>query len=353
MSSRRRFLMAVSVFAVAMATGFFMQHGDALASRIAGTDSGVAEAGIPVRLASTLTLPNAGQAPLPTLVDLGAAAAAAAEDYRPLPDLPRDPDAGALPALRPVHPAEDAALPVADGIARQAALSPMGLPCAVALTAEAAGGAMVRLRLDAPCYAGAPVTLSHGALRVTEVTDQTGAALLTVPAFVEDARFAFRFDDGTRVEAQVSVPEAEIFEHVALQWQGRTALELHAFEFGADYGDPGHVFAGAAHDPARAILEGGGFLTRLGSDTVPGGWQAEVYSFPARDPRLRGRVEISVEAEITAANCAREVRGEAIQTLVGGPDRAVALTLAMPQCTAIGDFLVMRNLLQNITLAAR
>ena len=73
---------------------------------------------------------------------------------------------------------------------------------------------------------------------------------------------------------------------------------------------------------------------------------AEVYTWPA------GVAVVPViEAEVTEATCGRELMGETLMSDRGAVT-ATDLTLAMPGCEAVGDILVLNNLVPETTLAA-
>jgi hypothetical protein len=65
-----------------------------------------------------------------------------------------------------------------------------------------------------------------------------------------------------------------------------------------------------------------------------------------------GTVHVSVEAEVTAFNCATDVSGQTIQRQGDGSMRPVSVTVAMPDCDAIGEFLVLKNLLRDLKIAS-
>jgi len=73
---------------------------------------------------------------------------------------------------------------------------------------------------------------------------------------------------------------------------------------------------------------------------------AEVYTYPAM-----GSADVVIEAAVTAQTCGRELLGE---TLLSEAGRVTVtdLTLAMPDCDAVGDFLVLNNLVPDLTLVA-
>jgi hypothetical protein len=189
-------------------------------------------------------------------------------------------------------------------------------------------------------------------LEFTGQTDSLGTLVVRVPALADPAVFEVAFPDGTREETEVIVPDLAEVSRVALQWTGTLGLSLHAFEFGAGYGDAGHIWTDAPRSPEAAVLGRGGFLTRLGVEGA-NAKMAEVYSYPTGATLSEGVVRLAIEAEVTEANCGLDIRGASLQPgPVGGMD-AVSLTLAMPDCDAVGEFLVLKNVLRDLRIAAR
>ena len=232
------------------------------------------------------------------------------------------------------------------------AVNEFGLACGVIATAAVRPAAMVKLTLTAPCRGGERITVRHAGLTFSAQVDALGLYTDLVPAMERDAMFRIRFADDTEAVAKITVPQAEATERVALQYNGRTGLQIHALEFGADYGAAGHVWAGNARDAETAIKVGGGFLTTLGDPTLEAASLGEVYTLPANTTVRDGVVRLSVEAEVNADNCAKEVSGQAIQRQADGGMHPVSLTLSMPACDAIGEFLVLKNLLRDLKIAS-
>ncbi|KKK94445.1 hypothetical protein LCGC14_2682800, partial [marine sediment metagenome] len=129
------------------------------------------------------------------------------------------------------------------------------------------------------------------------------------------------------------------------------ATELHAREFGADYGDAGHVWSGAPRDMTAAVLGEGGFMTRNGDTDTSDPLMAEVYSFPVAAAGQEGDVALSVEAEVSEANCGLEIEAQALELRGSDQVKTQNLTLAVPDCDAVGNFLVLNNLLQDLKVA--
>lgn len=248
------------------------------------------------------------------------------------------------PAARTVLPTESEPLTV-----RRNAL---GIPCGATLSGSARPPAMVSLTLTAPCRPNAQVNVRHGDLEFTGLTDGLGTLVVQMPALVDPAVFEVVFPDGTREETEVIVPDLAEVTRVALQWTGALGLSLHAFEFGASYGEAGHIWSDAPRSPEAAVLGRGGFLTRLGIEGADAK-VAEVYSYPSGATLSAGVVRLAIEAEVTDANCGLDIQGASLQPGPAGGMDPVSLTLAMPGCDAVGEFLVLKNVLRDLRIAAR
>ncbi|MCT4372292.1 translocase [Yangia mangrovi] len=269
-----------------------------------------------------------------------------------LPDLPSDRAAEAsLPAPQTVRAAA-----VAEPEATPATLPEeteiTAADCSVAMSARTGAGAMVSLDIVAPCFASERVTIHHNGLMFTEVTQPDGTLRVEVPALSERALFIASFANGAGATAMAEVPALPFYDRVALQWRGESGLSLHANEFGAAGDEAGHVWAAAAGDLTRTARGEGGFMTRLGDAASPEARMAEVYTFPAAAAKTAGAVTLTIEAEITATNCGRGLEAQTLEHRLGGSLRARDLTLSMPDCSAAGDFLVLKNLLEDLKIAA-
>lgn len=391
MSQIRKLSIAAGTFGVALSIGFVMQNGDAMAARF-GADVPEVEGDEAIRVQAPAELaeqagamqagPSMGAAPLegdsltaslPEQIE-GAPAngerrapvqfvqieadeteeeapvvpvAVETEDETVVEDAaPEAPAAPILPIQRfvdePASPVTDASLP-----------QPNGADCDARLDAEVHQGALVQLELNAPCLPNAEAAIHHQGMIFTLITNGAGHAEVAVPALSERAVFIASFPEGTGDVAAVQVPAIVNYDRAVLQWQGESGLQIHAREFGADYGSSGHVWQAAARDAEAAIAGEGGFIMTLGDARANLPNFAQVYSFPSATAGSDGDVELTVEAEITAENCGREVSAQTIQIRPGSQAKALDLTMSMPDCDSVGDFLVLNNLLTDLTLAAR
>jgi hypothetical protein len=237
----------------------------------------------------------------------------------------------AMPAVAEPLPAEPAAETAADS-------------CAPILDLLPEADAMIGITLIAPCHPGERVVLSHAGLTVTQRTTATGSVFTSLPALAVEGRVTARLSDGTLAEAALVMPEAAEFGRLAVQWQGDDRFSLNAYA-------PGAVFGGAGHERGVALadLEAGAPLTgkviRLGSADVDLPLLAEVYTHPQGD-----RNTLTLEAEVTEATCGREILGETVKSR-DGQVTVEEVTLAMPDCGAVGEFLVLNIAPEDLTLA--
>jgi hypothetical protein len=206
--------------------------------------------------------------------------------------------------------------------------------CPVTLDVFAETGGMIGVTLTAPCHPNERVVLRHDALAVALRTTATGSLFATIPALTQTGDIALRFADGTEHAGAAPIPELADMRRIAVQWMADDRFALNAFEGGADYGQPGHITAGA-----------GPLHVALGDPSVDLPMLAEVYTLPAKaNPRL------TIEAAVTATTCGRELIGETLFS-DGGKVTVAELTMAVPDCDELGGFVVLNNPLSDMKLA--
>ena len=229
--------------------------------------------------------------------------------------------------------------------------STFGLNCQVAFSAEKQPGAMVLLDLDAPCEANETVVIDHAGMVFSVTTSILGRVRIRVPALETNAEFVASFPDGLAGQTSLYVPEVTDFDRFAIQWSGNTGLGIHATEYTSAYWGKTTVWTGSPHSVKQALQARGGYITELGDSDIPGANRAEVYSFPSGRIRQNATVRLSVEAEVTATNCGKDVDMQALQSIRGNGVKIVDLTVSFPGCDAIGDFLQLKNLLRDLKIA--
>lgn len=357
MSRTRQIMVACGTFSVALGIGFVMQNGDALAARFSETPpppvmSLVPNVPAPVQSAQA----DADTASLPII---GIVAATHVIDELHLTASVITQAALTIYEAAPQMPAEIA--PPAQLAALEADLPPaiidtpmLASPdCAASLDATVMPAAMVTLTLFAPCSPDTRVTIHHHGMIFSILSDAAGQATVNVPALDEAAVFLADLGTGEGAVTVVTVPDLANFDRAVLQWQGVDGPEIHVREFGATYGEDGHIWHQASRDAGTAIEGTGGFLVRLGDPAAFNPLMAEVYTYPSGQGLRDGKVDISVETPVTANNCGRELSAQTIQVSPGADPISLDLSLTVPGCETVGEYLVMNQMLFDLTLVVR
>lgn len=331
----RRYALAGATFSMAISIGFLMQ-----------TSEPSYAAQFQPKAKTLAMTSNVTQASL-----TGEADARPEQDGAPsaIPVPPQDAVAHESLPTQPVILLVSRDLPV--GAMPQEENTPL-LNCKASLVAEAGAAAMVNLTLSAPCLSGDRVTIHHSGLKFTEIVGGDGDLSVMVPAMSEKAVFVVAFTNGDGAVAQTNVESLAFYDRVAVQWKGKSGIELHAREFGADYGTDGHVWRGGPRDILAVGGGEGGFLTQLGNTDVIDALMAEVYTFPSGTAQTEGKVLLSLEAEVTAENCDTAVSAQTLEVLPDGELRVHEMEMNIPGCDATGEFLVLKNLLEDLTVAS-
>lgn len=234
----------------------------------------------------------------------------------------------------------------------EAAVTPAPF-CEIEASARPIAAAMVNLTMNAPCLPNERVTVHHNGMIFTESTSDMGAVDLTLPALSRDAVFILAFSNGDGAVAQTQVEDIGEYSRAVLQWKGNTGFQIHAREFGAGYGEAGHLWAEAPGTIAGAVVGNSGVLTRHGDTSAADPLLAEVYTFPKAATARVGDIALSVETEVTDANCGIEIEAQSLELQDGGGVKTRNLTLPVPDCDAKESFLVLNNLLQDLKVAAK
>ena len=369
----RKYAIGALTFSAALAIGFIVQYGDAFASRIGSASPSTAAAAsdsaelqiAPVsasiatpQILSIPTIPQLDDSPS-TLEEVPG------ELTAPQIILPTGlgdyDDSNVLETVTDITPVslelnkdinqalENLFFQVEDPVDQNEALTSTTNECDVTASASATKMANVQLNIEAPCRPSTLFSVHHNGLFFDAMTDDQGNTALNIPALSENAIFFANFADGKSVMAETFVSDFNQYDRAVLQWDSVSDMQLHALEFGASYGDGGHIWRGETGEFAGVNSGLGGLMVQLGQ----GDKKAEIYTFPTGNGANTGIVALSVEAEVTLQNCGRDI---AAQTLQIRPNQTVVgedLLMVMPECNAIGEFIVLKNMFEDLTLAAK
>jgi hypothetical protein len=173
----------------------------------------------------------------------------------------------------------------------------------ITITTQAVEGGRVFMRVRSPARSNQPMTLSYGGSNTVHVLDGRGEQEITVDAFAGSSHpIQLRFKDGSTRDVAVEAGELDIVSKIAIIWQAPVNLDLHAFEYAARAGDPGHVWTGSAipviraREIARAGQRARGVMTTTdGGDTL--GDKIEVYTVYHSPNEVGGSIAFAIDFE--------------------------------------------------------
>jgi hypothetical protein len=206
------------------------------------------------------------------------------------------------------------------------------------------GGRML-VRIGSPCRAEQTVSLRYGEATLVGRLDGAGRLETTLDLFAgASSPVEITFADGVSREIPARANDLDKVEKIALIWRTPVNLDLHAFEYGAAFGQSGHVWAQApssaisARDQTAASKRGRGFLSRTDSGQGPGD-KVEIYTFYRHPEQEAGAVSIAVDYAArgdlpTGLACGTgeraEIRFETVHTVRGRVSRESGLLAAAP-----------------------
>lgn len=223
------------------------------------------------------------------------------------------------------------------------ALAASAPSCTATLDLAVEPGAMLALSLVAPCHPDERVVLHHAGLAVTGKTNAVGSLFVSLPALAGDGAVSASFADGTSAQAAQAVPELATLRRIAVEWQGGDSFALRSTEAGVDLTADR---PGAQPDAVQAPASG--WLTVLGDASVSAPLLAQVYTFPA-DPAILA--DVAIEAPVGPETCGREMLGQTIASQ-DSVASVTDLSLSMPDCDGKTGYLVLKNLFQDLKIAA-
>jgi hypothetical protein len=342
----KRIVMAVGVLATAGAIGVVMQNGESAQARYANAEvpdiSGTASEPLEVT-DITLTSSVAGarnQIAQEKIERLALEKQSAAVVDAVMPPMETAPE----PEIKTAA-LGDLVVPETTELAPTVSL------CEINMSAEPSAAAMVDISISATCYPNERVTFHHNGMMFTDATDDNGMLDVSIPALAESAVFIVAFANGEGALADTKVPSLEFYDRMVVQSKASSDLHINAFEFGAGYRDEGHVSVKSDRTMADAAKGMGGFITTLGDSAQGEALVAEIYTFPTSTVKQEGDVHVSVDAEVTTSNCGLRVEAQTLEVRGAGPMKVQDLTLPIPACDAVGDFLVLQNLLEDLKVA--
>ncbi|MEO0822694.1 MAG: hypothetical protein AAF074_19975, partial [Pseudomonadota bacterium] len=212
-------------------------------------------------------------------------------------------EVSALDPTQEVLPTEGVAIPdaqqdVSDGIdgIEVARLPVTELACVVppSVTLDVRPAGETVLLIASPCHADSVAELKYQKMAFGVPIDRSGRGSIKMFGFETSAVAMLSFADGEELDFDVPFTGVQRVERVALSWDDPVLMNLHAFEFGAEEGEDGHIFPGAPRDWSVVRRRGGGYLTSF--QPVEGvGEHVQIYTHYIRRGGKSGVVKMYID----------------------------------------------------------
>lgn len=168
--------------------------------------------------------------------------------------------------------------------------------CLPNLSTRPGQGGMVRVEIQADCYASRTFVLQHAGLEFGGRFGAKGVAELEIPVLEVTPEISARFEDGQIATAPLNfdLRAVEQTHRIAIAWTAPVNLDLHAFEYSAGFGAEGHVWEQNPREFRDVRRPGGGFLSSFPAASIDG-QSIEVYTFWANRRTQPGFMRIVVD----------------------------------------------------------
>lgn len=167
-------------------------------------------------------------------------------------------------------------------------------------------GAQTRIAVESPCRGGEDFSIRYAGMEFIRHFDASGRAELVLDCLGGPNDMAmFTFQRAAPVIRPFLCQDLGQVTKIAVVWQGAVNLDLHAFEYAAGFGEPGHVWAGApsspaqAHEAAMKDRRGHGFMSML-DDGRGKGSHVEAYTFIHVATQTSGLISTAIDYETRA-----------------------------------------------------
>ena len=185
--------------------------------------------------------------------------------------------------------------------------------------------------LSASCAGGANIKVTDGALTLSAMADQDGNWQALLPALSARTEVSVHFQQAQIATQTIDTPSATTFDRVILSAHKASSMHLDIHETAPGEDGSGHISAEMPRSPDDPV---GGYLM---SYAGPEGSQIELYTAPSSVTQAR----LQIEAQVTPDNCGTTATGTVQRFDAGVAGPAQSVSIDMPSCEAVGQFVVL------------
>lgn len=171
------------------------------------------------------------------------------------------------------------------------------------ITVVPLAGGRTLFSVNDPCRAGQAVSFTYAGIPFQRALDAQGRLDFTLDCFAGDGTpVAIAFQDGSTFTRNAVARDMNRVSKISVLWSAPVNLDLHAFEYAANFGKLGHVWAGAPSSPDMAKQNGrdegrGRGFMGFKSDGRNGANHLEVYTFWHHRRETSGVVRLALDYE--------------------------------------------------------
>jgi hypothetical protein len=161
--------------------------------------------------------------------------------------------------------------------------------------------------LDSQCRKFQTVRIRYAGLEFIRSIDEQGRLEFMLDCIAGDSiPVDFVLADGSQVSKKIATFDLDRVTKIAVVWSAPVNLDLHAFEYAALPGSPGHVWQGAhsSADDAKSLMakdkRGHGFISTTSSGKERGS-KLEVYTFWQEPDQKAGVINMALDYESRAS----------------------------------------------------
>ncbi len=188
--------------------------------------------------------------------------------------------------------------PIPSAVGAQLAQAVCGEP-EIAVTPLAGG--RTQFSISDPCRAGQSVTFKYVGVPFERKVGVDGRLDFLLDCFAGDSSpVEIAFQDGSIFSRNAEARDMGRVSKISVLWAANVNLDIHAFEYAASFGKPGHVWAASPSSPedarslARSEGRGRGFMSHV-SDGGNAGSHLEVYTFWHHRRQTQGVIRLALD----------------------------------------------------------
>lgn len=224
--------------------------------------------------------------------------------------------------------------------------------CSLTATATPSDMATVLLTVVAPCLGQDRVVLHHEGMEFSQVLDTSGKLTVRVPVLNENVVILVRTRSGLGGIAVARVPSLALYDRFVLQWTGGDELRL--LSRGNEDDARNYLWSASALPYGAAITQAPvAAMIPLGNPAGSAAKMASVYTVLSKQATRSKGMGLAVEAEVTVDNCGRDISARSLELGRDTRLRMHDIVLSMPDCSAVGERLVLGDLTEEPVIASR